>query len=243
MKKIGWKVLGTESDRRVAEVRADEVGDTLSSYDEAKREAIQSLWEHAEPYLRRIQELEQDRFQVLGALPLCKAWRSRTKLVTAKTKKRAIELLGRSRYSFDADFSEAGGDWWYHLAGEEAVWIEEQDERGKGTGVYLQPVERDEADRVLEEQLSQYRTLTGETLVSRIGEKVEATGVSSQGTPYRITTTVRRYEWQPDTVQLEARLDDGLDGGCRTWKWIDRKLPEVLTSMPEQTEAIEVASS
>ena len=225
MKKIGWKVLGTESDRRVAEVRADEVGDTLSSYDEAKREAIQSLWEHAEPYLRRIHELEEDRFRVVGALPPCKAWRSRSKLVTAKTKKRAIELLGWSRYSFDSDFSEAAGDWWYCHASEEAVWIEEQDERGRGTGVYLQPVERDEADRILEEHLSPYRTMSSEDLLSRVGEESKATGLSSQGTPYRVTLTVQK--WQPDTVQIEARLDDGLNKGCRRCEYVDREITEL----------------
>jgi hypothetical protein len=233
MKKIGWKVLGTESDRRVAEVRGDETGDTLSSYEEAKKEAVRCLREHVEPYLRRIEELEQDRFAVLGALPPCKAWHRRgdylrsTTVVTAKTKKRAIELLGWSRFSFDFDFSEAGGDWWYHLANEEAIWIEEQDEQGRGTGVSLKPVSRDEAKRILEQHLLPYRTMSAEDLVSRLGEDSKATSLSSQGTPYRIKLKVQKYEWKPGTVQIEARLDDGLDGGCSESEYIDRDIAEL----------------
>tara|TARA_R110002096_G_scaffold380542_6_gene574478 strand:- start:1147 stop:1872 length:726 start_codon:yes stop_codon:yes gene_type:complete len=229
MKHTGWKVLGDGPSRRIAEFKTNKGDDTMLSYDEAKDDVLRFLKEHIDPFLQRIDELENDDDRVSGALPPFKAWCSNYgTVVTAKTKKRAIELLETTRYSFNLDFNEAGGDWWYHLAHEEAVWIEETDEEGKGTDTYIKPVGRDEANHIIEEHLSPYRTMRLDELLSKVGEEIESTGESSDGTPYKLTTTIRRYEWQPDTIGVIVRLDDELKEGCRVWDSIDRDISELL---------------
>ena len=75
MNNTGWKVLGLESDTRIAEFKAENPDDKLLSYVEAKADALKRLKDHVAPYLARIEELEQDELLETGALPPLKAWR------------------------------------------------------------------------------------------------------------------------------------------------------------------------
>lgn len=229
MRKTTWQVTGTDANRHLYEVRVNDSDDKLSSYEDAKQGALRMLREHIAPYLQRIDELEADQDRTSGALPPNKAWWSESgKVVTAKTKKRAIELLDESRYGFDLNFTEAGGDWWYRLAREEAIWIEEIDPDGQETGNYFKPVVRDEAARIIEELLSPFRTMPVSELLARIDEDCQSTGVSSDGTGYQLTTKIRRFDWQPDTVRVTGELSDCLRGGCRESKYVECDVTECL---------------
>jgi hypothetical protein len=203
--------------------------DKVMPYEEAKALALQRLKDHVAPYLTRIDQLGKDQFLDTGALPPLKAWRYefRHAVVTAKTKKRAIELVRTNRYGFDSSWRECCGDWWYHLAHEEAVWIEKQDDRRQGTGVFYKPLDRDEAEQILEQQVSPYRTIGINELLGQVGRTWTATGVSSQGTPYKITTAVRHWDWDEEHICVEAGIDDDLGWGCQPSKSVKRDLPEL----------------
>ena len=219
MKKTGWKVLGSESDMRIAEFQVTSSNENVSSYDNAKATALRTLREHIEPYLRRIDTLEQDQFRTTGSLPRYKAWRSPRCVVTAKTKKRAIEIFGWSRYSFDSEFSEpeAEGDWWYSLATKEAFWIEVKDDNGVGIGHYLQPVLHEIADKLLEDHLLPYKTMSLD--LSQFDQPVVTQGITTQGTPYTITTTISESTCNEDSVAVFSCLEDL--AGCRAVRYIE----------------------
>jgi hypothetical protein len=229
MKSAGWKVVDSGPDTRIAEFRMENPHNTLISYEEAKAAALQRLKEHVTPYLARIEELEQDAFAEAGALPPLKAWRCHygsKAVVTAKTKKRAMELTRETRYTFDSSWYECGGDWWYHLAREEGVWIEEQDDRKQGTGVYYKPLGREEAEQILEPYIWPYRTMDIDELLALVGQTSTATGVS-HGTPYKVTTEVERWDWDEDRIHVEAKIDDCLGWGWHPSASVDRKLSEL----------------
>src|SRR5690606_37307558 len=134
------------------EFRLSEYADELHGYEEAKQEALTKLREHIEPYLEQIARLESDEFAIAGKLPPCKAWMrygwraaDQRVVVAAKTKQGAKELAYETRFGIDHRWHEAGGDWWYPLALEEGVWIEELDDKNQGTGTFYRPLDNREA--------------------------------------------------------------------------------------------------
>jgi hypothetical protein len=229
MKRTGWKVIGSGADTRVAEFKGDNSQDTRLSYEEAKASALQRLKDYVAPYLARIEELEQDRFLDSGTLPLLKAWSYEyaNAVVTAKTKKRAMELTEETRYGFDCSWRECGGEWWYRLAREEAVWIEERNDRKQGTGVFFKPVKREEAEQIVDSYISPYRTIGIVELIGQVGRTSTATGVSSQGTPYKVTTEVRHWDWDEEHIYVNVEIDDCLGWGWRPSKSVKRDLAEL----------------
>jgi hypothetical protein len=221
---------------RIAEFKIDNPHDKLLPYEEAKNEALKKLRDHVAPYLARIEELERDEFAKTGALPPLRAWRYdyRHTVVTAKTKKRARELANESRYGFETGWDECGGDWWYHLAQEEAIWIEELDDKKQGTGVYYRPVGQEEAEQILEPYLSPYRTMDIYELLGKVGHTSTTTGVNSLGTPYRVTTRIWESGWGKKRVQVTAEIE-----GCRGWYGrhsldVERELPEPVVVGTEE---------
>jgi hypothetical protein len=230
MKSTGWKTTGHESDMRIAEFKTDDPHDTLVSYEEAKAQAIKTLRDHVAPYLARIEELEQDVFAETGALPPLKAWRQYHEpkaVVTATTKKRAMELTRKTRHCFDAGWHDCEGDWWYHLAQEEAVWAEERDDQKQGTGVFFKPLGREEAEQILDLFIAPYRMMNIDEILALVGQTWTVTGVSSHGTPYKITAEVRRRDWDKEHIRVEATIDDCLGWGWRRSVSVDRDLPEL----------------
>jgi len=235
---IGWKVIGSESNVRIAEFRSNAPHDTLMPYKEAKAAALQRLRDHVSPYRGRIEELEQDVFADTGALPPFRAWRcsyGSKAIVTAKTKKRATELARENRYGFDCSWRECVDDWWYHLAQEEGIWVEEQDDRGQGNGIFYKPLDRVEAEQILEPYIAPYRTMDVEQLFAQAGQTSTATGVSSQGTPYKITTKVVREAFHGnDAVYVYAHIDDCLGWGYGHSTSVKRDLPELAVVGTEE---------
>jgi hypothetical protein len=235
MKHIGWKVFGRESDMRVAEFRTETPDNELMTYEQAKVSALQRLREHVAPYLARIEELEQDVFGETGALPPFRAWRKWSgvrAVVIAKTKRRATELARETRYGFDNSWHECEGDWWYHLAHQESIWIEEQDDKNQGTGVYYKPLSREEAEQILEPYISPYRTMGIEELLAQVGQTSTITGVSAAGTPYKITTEVEQLD--EDRISVKAEIDDCLGWGWHPSASVDRKLSKLAVVGTEE---------
>jgi len=234
MNRTTWTIQGEDQGWRLVEVRAEGVAGPRMSYREAKERLITSLQQRAAPILGRIATLEADEDAEAGALPPLKAWTrkyeySYNTVIVAPTKKRAIELAYRTRYSFDQDFEIAEGDWWYRVARQgEGVWVEERDEEKQGTGVYYRPVERSEADQIVEQHLAAYSAMPIERLVAEIGAEYTITGESSFGTPYRLVTQIRACDWKQNHVSVTACLND-----CLNW-WpsgshstIHRELPKL----------------
>lgn len=225
-----WKVVGDGADIWVAEVRVDDPQEAVVSYADAKAAALQKLREHVEPYLARIDELEEDQFLEMGAVPSYRAWvRSYDPkiIVAAKTKKRAVELANTTRYSFDADWRECGGEWWYRLAHEEGIWFEEQDERKWGTGKFYRPIEYEESHHILEQHIAAYLTIDVLDLLKQVGAS-SVTGVSSHGTAYTIKTKVRQaiVAQGQEGIRVDCEIDH-----CRGWYYrdslsLERELPE-----------------
>lgn len=235
MKSTGWKIVDSGSETRIAEFTVVNSYDNVMAYAEAKAAALQRLNDHVAPYLARIKELEQGQFAETGALPPLKAWGydRRHAVVTAKTKKRAIELAEETRYGFDSDWHECLGDWWYHLAHEEALWIEERDDRKQGTGVFYKPLAREEAKQILEPYISPYRTMDIHELLGQVDQISTVTGFSSQGTPYKVTTRIRRWDWDEDEDEDEGRIFVAAEiNDCLGWNSsisldVCRDLPEL----------------
>ncbi len=234
MRNIGWTIVGTGPETRIAEFRAENPDNNFISYEEAKAKALQRLKEHISPYLARIEELEDDLFAETGALPSLKAWRKRygnRAIVIAKTKKRAMEIAWQTRHGFDSSWDECDGDWWYHLAGDEAVWVEEQDDRKRGTGVFYKPLDRDETEQILEQLISPYRSIDIAEVLGQVGQTSTDTGVSSQGTPYKITIKVQQEIIHPgqEGICVRVEIDDclGWHGWYSTYDSVYRELPEL----------------
>lgn len=188
--KTTWKIVGAGSDTRIAEFTLDHQQEKVMTYGEAKAAALQTLKAHVAPLLARIEELEQDQFLKAGALPPLKAWRQRyggQAVVTAQTKKRAMEIVDESRYGFNSSWDECKGDWWYHLAHEEAIWMERQDAEKQGTGIFYKPLDRDEGQQLLEQHVAPYRVMDVSELLWLVGNQWNVTGIGLQGTPYKIS--------------------------------------------------------
>ena len=125
-------------------------------------------------------------------------------------------------------------DWWYHLAHEEAIWVEERDDQKQGTGVFYKPLSREEAEQILEPHISPYRTMNIDELLALVGQTTTMTGISSQGTPYKIKTEVRRWDWDKERIRVEAVVDDCLGWGWRLSVSVDRDLPEPVVVETEE---------
>ena len=224
-----WKLIGHDADLRIAEFRIDRNEEANLTYGEAKAKALEQLRDHIAPYLARIDELESDIFQVHGSLPPLKAWQlgySDRLIVTSKSKKRAMELVDESRYSFDNRWSECDGDWWYRLAQEEAVWMENRSSTGLGNGTFHRGLKREEASAFLEEYISRYRDMSTFHLLSQVGQRRVDTLIAPFGTPYKIITNVQIYEWSQSTLNVECRIDDGFDVIWHPTITIERALPQ-----------------
>jgi hypothetical protein len=117
-----WMVVGNGPDTRIMECRPDKDNkEQLVTYEQAKAQASESLEDFVSPYLRRIEELQQDEFKERGKLPKFKAWHKRSTLVVAKSQKQAAELLRTSDYHIRTYFELANGDWWYRYADSESM--------------------------------------------------------------------------------------------------------------------------
>ena len=231
MKNTGWRMVDWDENTRIAEFKIDNPHDKLVSYEEAKAQALKRLRDHVAPYLARIEELEQDKFVEAGALPPLKAWRcdySHKAIVVAKTKRRAAELTRESRYGFNLSWHKCKDEWWYHLAHEEAIWVEERDDQKQGTGVFYKPLSREEAEQILELHISPYRTMNIDELLALVGQTLTATGISSQGIPYKITTEVEQGT-SVSSGQEVICVQIGIDadrGWMLPWVSVLRDLPE-----------------
>ena len=238
MKNAGWKVVDSGPETRVAEFKVENPADNMITYDEAKTKALHILKGHVAPYLARIEQLENDLFAEAGALPPLKAWlcQSRRIVVTAKTKKRAMELACESRYGFNYSWSECSDDWWYHLAHEEAVWIEERDDRKQGTGVFHKPLGREEAERILALHIAPYRIMDIYELLGKVDQTSTDTGVSSEGTPYKVTVDVSLHDWDSDHIRVRAEIDDCLGWYGHERLRVYRELPQLAVAGTQWTK-------
>jgi len=229
MPRKGWRAIGNGPNLAIAEVRLSG-SEELTSYQEAKEEALVTLRNHVQRYLDQIERLESDNFAATGRLPEFKAWelswygRPYT-LVFAKTKKRAIELVEDTRYGFEESWEPCEGTWWYEHCVEEGVFVEETDENDRGTGVFLRPLSREEKDEFAEQFIAPYRTISAEKLLSKVGRQFVSTGVGRHGTPFRVTVTVEESYCRSE-LWVQAEVDDGLEhfgGGGRAY--FHRKVP------------------
>lgn len=228
--KTGWKVIGNDAGRRIAEFRVSDEPEALMRYVDARQIALDQLRNQIAPYLARIKELESDVFEESGALPPLKAWqteyRSTNYIVAAKSKKRAAELVDESRHWFDSNWSACDGDWWYRLAHEEALWIEKRDEKGLRSVTFHQCLTKDVAAAILEQHATAYRTINPSRLLRLVDEDLIEANVSTAGTPYKITTTVRRYNWGHESLHIECRIDDGCNLVRHPSVYIIHELPQ-----------------
>ena len=145
-----------------------------------------------------------------------------------------MELAQQTRHCFDSSWHECKGDWWYHLAQEEAVWVEELDDQERGTGVFYKPLGREEAEEILEQYLSPYRMMNSDELLALVGQSSTTTGVSSQGTPCMITAEVDRGEYEADLIFVRVRLDDFLGWQCPAFSWYERDMSELAVVETEE---------
>ncbi len=226
MKRTGWVVMGADSDIHPVEIKLDD-GDDEQSYSEAKEQVLIQLRDHVAPYLNQINRLESDEFALTRKLPEFKAWRNyrRNAVVIAKTKKRACDIACKTRYSFDLDWRECDGDWWYDLAAEEGLWIEEIDEKKVGTGIFYHPLSGEAKEQIAEESAAQFRSMDIFELLGKVGQRTSVTGEHKSGTPYRIDVRFEIYSFEPDKVAVEIVVDDHLGWGCSERKTIYRDIP------------------
>ena len=224
----GWRLTGDGPNLAIAEVKQqNDLG--LTSYSEAREQALTKLRRHVQPYLDQIERLESDEFAATGRLPEFKAWQHsrgrRHTLVLAKTKKRAIELVEGTRYGFEESWEPCGGTWWYEYAVEEGAFVEETDENNRGKGVFLRPLSQDERDEFAEQFIAPYRALSAEKLLSKVGRQFVSTGEGRHGTPFRATVTVEE-SYHSTKLRVHAEVDDGLGYfGGRGWASFHRKVP------------------
>ena len=146
-----------------------------------------------------------------------------------------MELARQTRNSFDSSWHECKGDWWYHLAQEEAVWVEERDDqearnRRLSTSRWVEK----KLNRSSNTYISPYRTMSIDELLALVGQTSTTTGVSSQGTPYMITAEVDRGEYEEDLIFVRVQLDDFLGWQCPAFSWYERNLSELATVETEE---------
>lgn len=222
--------MGAESQIRPVEVKLNK-DDEKQSYSEARELALSQLRDHVAPYLDQISRLESDEFSLTRKLPRFKAWRygSRNAVVLAKTKKRACEIVRQSRYGFDQYWRECDGDWWYDLASDEGLWIEEIDDKKVGTGVFYHPISREQKKQIAEGYAAQFRSMDIFGLLARVGQRITETGEHDTGTPYRIDVRFEVYTFEPDNVAVEVTVDDHLDWESFGRATIYRAIPTVPT--------------
>ena len=145
---------------------------------------------------------------IVGEDPLsCKAWRfvcgNGAMIVTARTKKRAMALIkGDCPQCFHLE--QCDGDWWHHLAHEEAVWVEEQDNEGHRNGAFHRTLAPVELERILESHVLRYWEMSRAELLGQVG-RASISGVSQNGVPYTITTVVERNDRERVCVQSELK--------------------------------------
>ena len=208
MIKTTWMTIGTEAELRIAEFRVGPNANTLrKTYQQAKEESLHELRTHISPYLERIHELEADHFQDKGRLPQLKAWSYGPYLVFAKTKKRAAELVGKSRCSFNACFTEADGDWWYEYAGEEGLWRKDEN------GVHRRALGRELATSLRNAAMEPYLSMPLNVLRQLAGQTVRSQGVSVHGTSYTVEIEIGTLQW--GSISIYGDISDDLD-------WINR---------------------
>jgi hypothetical protein len=229
MNKQGWILTGQDADLKIFETRVSDKEysyKNLATYADAKAEAIKQLQDHIEPYLKRLEELQNDAFADSGKLPPFKAWCKRNGriVVAAKTKKRAMEFAHLSRNDMENYWQKCSGSWWYHLAYEEGVWCEEIGENRSGTGVFYRPIAREEADEIAVRHLNKYQTMPIDKLINIVGQEEVENGESSMGTPYRFTASISMSDWETEEICVIGVVDDCLNW-TRGWVSINRKLP------------------
>lgn len=227
MEQTTWTVMGDKAELRIAEFRIEpDANASLKTYQEAKEEALRKLKEHIAPYLTRIEELEADQFKEKGHLPELKAWerdgyRTDDTLVVAKTKKRAAELVGESRYGFNVSYTEASGDWWYPYAAEEGTWSQ----RGAESGVYMRALGRELASSLLNAAIEPYLTMPLSELGTLVGQTVCSEGVSTHGTPYQVRIEIVRSLWGEPCINMRGELTDHLASISNAVRFEKRSLP------------------
>jgi len=204
-----WKVRGNDADIGIAEFRLTE-GEGAASYEETKTIVLERLRAHIKPFLARIEELESDHFLLRGALPPIKAWQAQFRheaVVTAKTKKRATELVCETKYGFDTYWEECDGDWWYELARQEAVWHPQVDACDVPTGEFQRCLTVDEATEILREYVRPYRTVDPQKLLPLLESEQSYKATTEDGVAYEITKTAWNYD--PGEITVHFRISDG----------------------------------
>jgi hypothetical protein len=169
-----------------------------------------------------------DVFADSGELPPFKAWKHQCHprtLVTATTKKRAMDLAGISRHKMDSYWKQCSGSSWYPLAYEEGVWTEEMGENYSGNGVFYRPIARHELYEMAVGHFRKYQTMRIDNLINLIGQDVDETGESSMGTPYSFTASIRNFEWQPKAITVTGEANYCLNFTYRGWASIDQTFP------------------
>lgn len=238
MKKQGWILSGLDAGLEIYETRLSE-NETrfsrLTTYVEARDSAIKQLQEHVQPYLDKIAELQNDSFKVPNRLPTCKAWFQRhstgvktsvCRVVAAKTKKRAIELAGISRYEFDNAFDDCLGNWWFHLAQEEGIWVSDYNSALEEKEKFVRPLSSVEACIIAEEMKERCRTIPFDGLLSMLGEEIVEEGESTLGTPY--TVRVHIFPNESETrVRVNIDVTDDLYHGGRFYETLNREIPSL----------------
>lgn len=222
----GWRLAGDGPNLAIAEVKQDNDIE-ITTYLDAREQALTILRDHVQPYLEQIERLESDEFATSGKLPDFKAWQRNfnRQVIVAKTKKRAIELARESRYGFDQSWARCSGTWWYQYAEDEGVIVEETDDKKRGTGVYLRPLSREESEAIAEAHLEPFRATPIAKLASQLGQTHVKTAESRHGTPYRIETVIDD-SYHSNHVRVAVQVDDrlqwwsGLGQAC-----LDRELP------------------
>ena len=183
------------------------------------------MQDHLQPYLQRIEELQNDTFAVSKKLPPLNAWQEECSsriVVAAPSKKRAMELAQISQYDMETYWEQCSGSWWYHLAYEEGVWCEERGDNGSGTGIYYRPISKVEADEIAAQHLNQYRVMPIDRLIRIAGQEVVETGESSTGTPYRFTAEIRIYDGRPEQIIVIGEVNDLLGWSAIDHRWFER---------------------
>lgn len=217
-RKTTWEVIGTGAETRIHEVP----GNNGKTYEDAKKEAIDRLEEIVRPYVTRLIGLGTDIFREQGRLPELKVCVSNTRLVSAKTKIRAVELLGCSRYDFDQGFCGAApqDDWWYTFAREEGAWVRRRDKNGMRTGEYTELPRREDIDTLLDAALADYMRMPFTLLEPLEGER--QTIERCRGKAYLITITVER--WDERTFHVAAEIDSVWPMIKSIWRHPDEEL-------------------